>query len=105
MTAWVLVGAVVLTNVTGDTLQAWGVRRGGFPGGAAIALSIGAMAASFFSLLKLLAVADLSFAIPATASYIVLDTISARIFLRERVDARRWLAAGLVACGVAMLAL
>lgn len=105
MTAWMLVGAVVLTNVVGDTLQAWGVRRGGSRGAFAIALSIVAMAASFFSLLKLLAVADLSFAIPATASYIVLDTVSARIFLRERVDARRWAAAGLVACGVAMLAL
>jgi drug/metabolite transporter (DMT)-like permease len=105
MSSWALVAAVVCANVVGDTLQAWGVRRGGFPGGAAIALSIGAMAASFFSLLRLLAVADLSFAIPATASYMVLDTVSARTILHERVDARRWLAVGLVACGVAMLAL
>lgn len=105
MSTWLLVAAVVLANVAGDTLQAWGVRRGGGTGGAAIALSIAAMAASFFSLLRLLAVSDLSFAIPATAAYIVLDTFSARMFLRERVDARRWLAVGLVACGVAMLAL
>lgn len=105
MSIWLLVAAVVLSNVVGDTLQAWGIRRGGWPGGSAVALSIVAMAASFFSLLRLLAVADLSFAIPATASYIVLDTLSARVFLRERVDARRWVAVALVACGVAMLAL
>jgi drug/metabolite transporter (DMT)-like permease len=105
MRAWLLVAAVVGTTVVGDTMQAWGVRRGGRAGAAVIALSIAAMAASFFAFISLLSIADLTFAVPATASYIVLDTISARWVLKERVDWRRWAGAGLIACGVAMLAL
>ncbi len=104
MRAWLLVGAVVFSTVAADMLQAWGARRGGRKGTLAIALSIGAMAASFFAFLDLLSIADLTFAVPATAASIVLDTIAARFVLRERVDRRRWVAAALVTCGVVMLA-
>ncbi len=105
MKTWLLVAAVVGTTVVADTLQAWGVRRGGRSGALAVALSIAAMAASFFAFLSLLSVADLTFAVPATASYIVLDTMTARWLLRERVDWRRWSGAALIAAGVALLAL
>lgn len=104
MTKWLLVAVVVFSTVAADMCQAWGARRGGRKGAAAIAVSIAIMAASFFAFLSLLAMADLSFAVPATAASIVLDTIAARYILRERVDRRRWLAAALVACGVVMLA-
>ncbi len=107
MNPWVLVFAVVLTTTIGDSLQAYGMRPGrkALPAKAALPLSIVSMAASFFCFLTLLSAADLSFAVPATASYIVLDTVSARWILKERVGGKRWAAAALIACGVAMLAL
>jgi uncharacterized membrane protein len=54
--------------------------------------------------MKLLTVADLSFAVPATAASFVIETILARVLLKETVDIRRWAGAALVACGVALLA-
>ena len=63
------------------------------------------MAVSFFAFLKLLTIADLSFAVPASAASFVLETILARALLKEQVCLRRWAGAGLVACGVALLAL
>ena len=62
------------------------------------------MAVSFFAFMTLLEGADLSFAVPASAASLVLETILARIVLKEHVDTRRWLGACLVACGVALLA-
>jgi drug/metabolite transporter (DMT)-like permease len=67
-------------------------------------LSILCMAASFFSFLALLRVSDLIFAVPATAATVVLETVLARLVLKERVDGRRWAGAVLVAFGVALLA-
>ncbi len=104
MTKWLLVGVVVFSTVAADMCQAWGARHGGKKGAAVIAVALAIMTGSFFAFLSLLAIADLSFAVPATAASIVLDTIAARYVLRERVDRRRWLAAALVACGVVMLA-
>jgi uncharacterized membrane protein len=63
------------------------------------------MAISFFVFLKLLTVADLSFAVPASAASFVLETLFARILLKEQINLRRWAGAALVACGVALLAL
>ena len=68
-------------------------------------LAIGFMAISFFAFLTLLSVADLSFAVPATALSFVLETFLAKYVLKERVTAARWAGVGLVACGVALLAL
>jgi uncharacterized membrane protein len=62
------------------------------------------MAISFFSFALLLRIADLSFAVPATAASYVVETLLAKWLLRERVDVRRWTGALLVACGVALLA-
>jgi uncharacterized membrane protein len=63
------------------------------------------MAISFFAFMTLLETADLSFAVPVSAASLVLETILARIVLKERVDARRWMGAVLVAAGVWLLAL
>jgi uncharacterized membrane protein len=68
-------------------------------------LSVVCMAVSFFAFLPLLQVADLSFAVPASAGSLVIETILARLVLKERVDMRRWMGAALVACGVWLLAL
>ena len=41
---------------------------------------------------------------PATAASYLLETILAKFILREEVHWQRWLGAGLVACGVILLA-
>jgi drug/metabolite transporter (DMT)-like permease len=63
-----------------------------------------AMAISFFSLLFTLSHADVSLVAPAAGSLtFVTNAIAARVFLKERVDRRRWVAAIFVCCGVALL--
>jgi drug/metabolite transporter (DMT)-like permease len=65
---------------------------------------VAAMAVSFFSLLFTLSHADVSLVAPAAGSLtFVSNAIAARIFLKERVDRRRWVAAIFVCCGVALL--
>lgn len=67
-------------------------------------LGVAAMAISFFSLLLALSHADLSLVAPASASLtVVTNTLAAKIFLKENVDHRRWLAAIFVCVGVALL--
>jgi drug/metabolite transporter (DMT)-like permease len=110
---WVFVAIVVAATTVADLLQSWEARRQGevknVSGLAAlfrrwpILLAVGCMAVSFFAFLQLLRIADLSFAVPATAASLVLETILARLLLREPVEARRWAGALLVACGVVLL--
>jgi drug/metabolite transporter (DMT)-like permease len=116
---WVFVGIVVAATVAGEVLQAAGMRRHGEvrdfrPGAigramAALArnrfviMAVAAMAVSFFANLGLLSVADLSFAVPATAITCVLETVLAKYVLKERVNGLRWVGASLVVCGVALV--
>ena len=63
------------------------------------------MAVNFFAMLFALSIADLSLAAPAIASFTYIgNAFAAKVFLREKVDHRRWLATGFVAVGVALLA-
>ena len=117
---WLLIGIVVAATTVGEVLQAMGMRRHGEirdfrPGaiGRALALlarsrfmigSVVAMAVSFFAYLGLLTIADLSFAVPATAVTYVLETVLAKYVLKEHVNWLRWAGASLVVCGVAMVA-
>jgi len=105
----------------GEVLQAMGMRRHGEirdfrPGaiGSAMAVlarngfvigSVLLMAVSFFASMGLLTIADLSFAVPATAVTYVLETVLARWVLKENVNWLRWAGASLVICGVALVAL
>jgi drug/metabolite transporter (DMT)-like permease len=118
---WATIAAVVVTATAGDILIARSMRsldldairaKSGL-GGAILAvvtkssliLGIVCMALSFFSLLFALAGADLSLVAPATASLTFVSTaIAAKVFLKENVDRRRWLAALFVCAGVALLA-
>jgi drug/metabolite transporter (DMT)-like permease len=100
--AWLLVAGVVASTVAADLLQSHAMRRGGKRWKLPFAVVF--MASSFFCFTQLLKIADLSFAVPATASSFVIETFLARLVLRERVDARRWSGAVLAACGVALLA-
>jgi drug/metabolite transporter (DMT)-like permease len=63
------------------------------------------MALNFFAMLYTLSIVDLSLAAPATASLTFIgNAAAAKIFLRENVDRRRWLAALFVCVGVILLA-
>ena len=110
---WLLVAAIVGSTTAGDLMQSFEMKRHkqsslaqtvGFLKRPLLMLSIVCMAISFFSFLALLRVADLSFAVPATAATVVVETVLARFILKERVDGRRWAGAVLVALGVALLA-
>jgi drug/metabolite transporter (DMT)-like permease len=68
-------------------------------------LGVTAMAVAFFSLLFALSWGDVSLVAPAAASLTFIgNAFAAKIFLHEKVDRRRWIAAMLVAGGVALLA-
>jgi len=68
-------------------------------------LGVTAMAVAFFSLLFSLSWGDVSLVAPAAASLTFIgNAFAAKIFLHEKVDRRRWIAAVLVAAGVALLA-
>lgn len=110
---WLLVGIIVLSTALGDILQSLEMKRHarasltktiGVLHRPLLILSVVCMAISFFAFMVLLSVADLSFAVPATAASFVLETILAQYFLKERVDHRRWMGALFVAFGVALLA-
>jgi drug/metabolite transporter (DMT)-like permease len=110
---WLLVGAIVASTTIGDLLQSFEMKQHkqsslaetvGFLHRPLLLLSILCMAVSFFSFMALLKVADFSFAVPATAATVVVETLLARLVLKERVDGRRWAGAVLVAFGVALLA-
>jgi drug/metabolite transporter (DMT)-like permease len=118
---WLLVAAIVGATAASDLLQSHEMKRhgeiqefhpgrlGGLLAGLArrinLVLSIVFMAVSFFAFLTLLSIADLSFAVPATAFSFVVETFLAKYVLKEQVGAARWAGVGLVACGVALLAL
>jgi bacterial/archaeal transporter family protein len=118
---WILVLVIVVSNATGDLLNSFGMRQHGgvenfHPSGirrliAAIARNrhvvggVTAMAVGFFALLSLLSIADLSFAIPATGGSYMIETILAKMVLKEEVRWQRWAGACLVAGGVALLSL
>ena len=66
-------------------------------------LAIACMAVSFFSFMALVQVEPLSFAVPASAASFVLETILAKLVLRERIGARRAAGALMVLCGVVLV--
>lgn len=116
MKAWLLLSVVVSATVVSDLLQSFEMKRQGevHAAGSFLAtvfqkklliLSIAGMACSFFAFMALVQVADLSFAVPASAASVVLETILASLLLKERVDRRRWAGVACVTLGVYLLAL
>lgn len=119
---WGGILAIALTSVVGDVLLARAMkqvgdvhalwRSSGFWTVVARVLSnpnlflgIGAMTVAFFSLLFTLSWGEVSLVAPAAASLTFIgNAFAAKIFLHEKVDRRRWIAAVLVATGVALLA-
>ena len=121
MKAWLLLSVIIASTVTGDLLQSLEMKRHGEihdfrPSGIRrvlltlvrkrnLILAVACMAAAFFAFRAAVQIADLSFVVPASAGSLAIDTILARLILKEQVDPRRWIGAALVACGVWLLAL
>jgi drug/metabolite transporter (DMT)-like permease len=121
MMKWVLVGIIVLCNVFGDVLNTMGMKRHGevenlrprhmlhlalrilrnpYVLGGVLSLAV-----SFFALLGLLSISNVSFAVPVTATGYLLETLLAKLLLKEEVHWRRWAGALLVAGGVLLISL
>ena len=119
---WGSILAVVAFSASGDGLTSLAMKQSGdlgklyrnsgllatvkaVLGNSTLWMGVGFMALAFFSLLLALSWADVSLVAPASASLtFIANAIVGKIFLRERVDRRRWLAAMLVAAGVALVA-
>lgn len=119
---WVGIASIVVTATAGDVLQSRAMKEIGDLGdihqsrgvfhvvrrvaaSSRFMLGLLFMALAFFSLLVTLSWDDVSVVGPASASLtFIANAFAARIFLKERVDHRRWLAALFVAGGVALLA-
>lgn len=119
---WSAITAIVLASTTGDVLLSHAMKQVGDvhqlwrrSGPLAVVgrvlrnpyflLGVLSMATAFYSLLFALSWADVSLVGPAAASLtFVANAVAAKLFLHERVDRRRWIAALLVAGGVVLLA-
>jgi drug/metabolite transporter (DMT)-like permease len=119
---WAAIGLIILASTTGDILLSYSMKRVGDVGELwkrrgmlavigrvlstpTFALGVTAMGVAFYSLLFALSWGNLSLVVPASASLtFVANAVGARIFLHERVGRRRWIAALLVAGGVALMA-
>ena len=122
LAVWGGIAAIVITATLGDVLQSRAMKEIGDLGlvrkqhglpavirrvvtNGRFMLGLGFMALGFFSLLITLSWGDVSVVGPASASLTFLaNALVAHIYLKENVDRRRWLAAGFVAAGVALLA-
>jgi len=122
MYTWGAIVAVAFASVVGDILLARAMKQVGDVhelwkraglwtvvartlGNPNFFMGLAAMAVGFFSLLFALSWGDVSLVAPAAASLTFIgNAFAAKIFLHERVDRRRWMAAMLVAAGVALLA-
>ena len=116
---WSAILAIVFASVVGDVRLSRAMKQVGalrrrqglwtvivrVLGNQNFVLGVAAMAVAFFSLLFALSWGDVSLVAPAAASLTFIgNAFAAKIFLHERVDQRRWIAAVLVAGGVALLA-
>jgi drug/metabolite transporter (DMT)-like permease len=117
---WLLVLIIVLCNTVGDLMNTLGMKKHGeindFHLSHVRALvsslirnryvigGLVAMGISFFALLNLLSIANVSFAVPATAASYPVETLLAKYVLKEHVTKQRWAGCIMVALGVGLLA-
>jgi drug/metabolite transporter (DMT)-like permease len=115
---WVLLVVVVVATALSDLLQSYEMKRAGEQSVGArgvgrllrmiverryLVLSIVCLAFSFFAFMALVQSAPLSFAVPASASSFILETVLAKVLLKEQIGARRAAGSLLVLCGVVLL--
>lgn len=121
LAAWTAIAFVAALAVAGEVLMAAGLQRlgdlddirahSGLLGAIRAVLSnltfvAGAlcMALNFFAMLFALSITQLSLAGPAIGALTYIgNAAAAKLFLRENVDTRRWLATLFVAIGVILL--
>ena len=120
--AWVSIACVALLAITGEVLIAAAMRRlgdldiirarAGLPGTIYAVMSspfflagVFCMTLNFFAMLFTLSRVDLSLAMPGVASFTYVgNAVAARLFLKEDVNRRRWIAIAFVCVGVFLLA-
>jgi drug/metabolite transporter (DMT)-like permease len=115
---WILVALMVSATVLSDLLQSREMKRAGAqsvePRGLLrllrmigqrrfLILAIACLAVSFFSFMALVQSEPLSFAVPASALSFVLETLLAKLVLRERISVRRAAGTLIVLCGVILV--
>ncbi len=115
---WLLVAVTVIATVLSDLLQSYEMKRAGEQSAGArglarlarmivhrryLLLSVVCLAFSFFAFMALVQIAPLSFAVPASATSFILETILAKVLLHESIGSRRAAGAFLVLCGVVLL--
>lgn len=115
---WVLVGAMVAATVLGDLLQSREMKLAGEQSVSArglarlletiarrrlLFLGVACNAVSFFAFMALVQSEPLSFAVPASSASFVLETLLAKLVLRERIGARRAAGALAVLAGLALV--
>jgi drug/metabolite transporter (DMT)-like permease len=115
---WVLLIIMVAATAASDLLQSFEMKRAGEQSVGArgvarllrmiverryLLLSIVCLAFSFFAFMALVQSAPLSFAVPASASSFILETVLAKILLKEQIGVRRAAGSFLVLCGVVLL--
>lgn len=116
---WILLSIVVTATAVADILQSHEMKRAGEQSVGArglvrllkmiarrreLILSIVCLAISFFAFMALVQAEPLSFAVPASAASFILETVLAKLVLKERVGMRRATGALLVLGGVLLLA-
>ena len=119
---WGSILVVVAASVTGDILVSLAMKQVGdlghvyrergfwctvkaVMGNGTLWAGVCFMALAFFALLFALSWADVSLVAPASAALTYVgNALTAKVFLRENVDRRRWIAALLVAAGVVLVA-
>ncbi len=115
---WVLVTVMVVATALSDLLQSYEMKRAGAQSVGArgvarllrmiverryLLLSIVCLAFSFFAFMALVQSAPLSFAVPVSAASFILETVLAKVLLKEQIGARRAAGALLVLCGLLAL--
>jgi drug/metabolite transporter (DMT)-like permease len=116
---WILLSIVIASTTASDLLQSYQMKRGGEQSAGArgllqllgkiahnryLILSIVCLAFSFFSFMALLQIAPLSFAVPASAGSFIVETVLAKVLLKEHIGIRRGFGALLVLFGITLLA-
>jgi drug/metabolite transporter (DMT)-like permease len=115
---WLLVAVMVAATVLSDLLQSHEMKRAGEQSVGArglarllgaivqrsfLMMAIGCMAVSFFSFMALVRTEPLSFAVPASAASFVLETLLAKLVLKEHIGVRRAAGALIVLAGVVLV--
>jgi drug/metabolite transporter (DMT)-like permease len=66
-------------------------------------LGVAMMAVAFFSLLAMLSFENVTFVVPVTALSYAAGAVGAAVFLRERINAQRWVGVAIVCVGVTLV--